>query len=98
MAQPVAVLNGRGTTPAGNSASLVQELAAVSFAVLDKRVERTRYLTTVNADIKALERRLRDLAAAVRQGGIQIGLELFPESAAVLQRSPQAVKDEQPEE
>lgn len=93
MARPVAVLNGEGTVSANNAPNPM-ELAAVSLAILDKRAERTRFLRTINEDIKGLERRQRDIASAIRAGGVQLGLDLFPESAAVLQRSPQAVEDE----
>lgn len=93
MAKPVAVLNGNNTVSAGNAPNPM-ELAAVSLAILDRRAERTRFLKEVNEEIKSLERRQRDIASAIRAGGVQLSLDMFPESAAVVSSGPQAVADE----
>lgn len=83
MARPVAVLSGENTVSANNAPNPM-ELAAVSLAILDKRAERTSFLKQLNEDIKSLERRQRDIASAIRAGGVQLSLDMFPESAALV--------------
>lgn len=58
---------------------LINELAAVSLALLDKRDERTKANKKFNADIKDLEKRNRELAQTVKSTGIRDSIQMnFP--------------------
>ncbi len=52
--------------PVASRDVLVNELAAVSLALLDKREERTKANKGFNTAIKALEKRQRELATTIR--------------------------------
>jgi hypothetical protein len=55
---------------------IVNELAAVALALLDKREERTKANKSFNSAIKDLEKRQRDLATTVRSSGIRDTIQM----------------------
>lgn len=56
---------------------LNHELAAVSLAILDKEDERKDFCHKVNAEIKKLKKRQRELASEIKQGGRQIPIDFY---------------------
>lgn len=58
------------------SRDLAYEIAAVSAAILDAREEKTRLAKTKNLEIKALEKRQRELIETIRSGGdVQLAMK-----------------------
>jgi len=55
---------------------LVNELAAVALALLDKREERAKTNKKFNTDIKDLEKRQRELATTVRSTGLRDSFQM----------------------
>ena len=60
--------------------TLPQELSAIAIAILDKESERTEMNKKFNSEIKKLKARLRDVATAIKSGGMQLELSMFPET------------------
>jgi hypothetical protein len=55
---------------------LVNELAAVALAMLDKREERAKANKKFNSDIKDLEKRQRELATTIKSTGIRDSIQM----------------------
>lgn len=78
MGKPTAVITdgAPGTVPVRTRDELVNELAAVAIALLDKREERTKVNKKFTADIKDLEKRQREVATTIRSSGVRDTLQM----------------------
>lgn len=79
MAKPTAVIadGAANTVPVRTRDELVNELAAVAIALLDKREERTKVNKKFTADIKELEKRQREVATTINAApGIRDSLQM----------------------
>lgn len=83
------------TTPVHTRDQIVNELAAVSLALLDKREERTKANKRFNADIKDLEKRQRELAQTVKSSGMRESIQMNFGSFSKPAAAPQAEPDEE---
>ena len=102
MAQPQAVLTDSSNT-VRVSRDLAYEIAAVSAAILDAREEKTRVAKKFNTDIKALEKRQRELINEIRSGGdtqlaIRFGSTVNTERAMASSAPQDGTEDEREEE
>jgi len=77
MAPKAVITEGAANTvPVRTRDELVNELAAVTLALLDKREARTKANKAFNADIKELEKRTREVATTIRSSGIRDSLQM----------------------
>mgnify|MGYP001595887798 CR=1 FL=1 len=101
MTTPKAVLNDTAENIVRMSRDLTYELAATTAAVLDARDEKTRIAKKFSTEIKALEKRQRELIAEIHSSGdtqlvMKFGSSVSTERA-MAQSAPSGDEPEAPE-